>query len=87
MGMTYAQKLLARSVGKREVAVGDVLEPDDGVLGIGSGGPYAVAAARGLLKHSALSAREVVAESLAIAAGICVFTNDRFSIEELDAVK
>lgn len=84
------ESLLA--VADREVSllisgVGDVLEPDDGVLGIGSGGPYAVAAARGLLKHSALPAREIVAESLAIAAGICVFTNEHFSIEELDAVK
>ncbi|MBI3271417.1 MAG: ATP-dependent protease subunit HslV [Planctomycetes bacterium] len=65
--------------------VGDVLEPDDGVLGIGSGGNYAVAAARALMKHSTLSAREIVNESLLIASRICVFTNDRFQVEELDS--
>jgi ATP-dependent HslUV protease subunit HslV len=60
---------------------GDVIEPKDGVVGIGSGGMYAVAAARALLKHSALPAAEVVRESLAITADICVYTNSNVTIE------
>jgi len=62
---------------------GDVIEPDDGILGIGSGGSYAVAAARALVKHSKLSVREIVEESMKIASEICVFTNDRIHIEEI----
>ena len=62
---------------------GDVIEPDDGVAGIGSGGPFAVASARALLKHSKLKAGEIVKESLGIASQICIYTNDRLHIEEL----
>jgi len=62
---------------------GDVIEPDDGVIGIGSGGGYAAAAARALVKHSTLSARDIVDEAMRIAAGLCVYTNDRITIEEL----
>jgi ATP-dependent HslUV protease subunit HslV len=62
---------------------GDVIEPDDGIAGIGSGGPFAVSAARALAKHSKLSAAEIVKESLAIAAQVCIYTNDRIHIEEL----
>ena len=62
---------------------GDVIEPDDGVIGIGSGGPYAVAAARALLKHTSLSAEDIAREALTIAAGICVYTNDRITVEVL----
>lgn len=62
---------------------GDVLQPTDGVLGIGSGGNYAVAAARALLKHSSLSAAEIVREALGIAAGIDVYTNTHIMVEEL----
>jgi ATP-dependent HslUV protease subunit HslV len=62
---------------------GDVIEPDDGVIGIGSGGGYAAAAARALVKHSTLSAREIVEEAMHIAAGLCVYTNDRITVEEL----
>jgi ATP-dependent HslUV protease subunit HslV len=62
---------------------GDVIDPDDGVIGIGSGGGYAAAAARALVKHSTLSAREIVDEAMRIAAGLCVYTNDRITIEEL----
>jgi ATP-dependent HslUV protease, peptidase subunit HslV len=62
---------------------GDVIEPDDGVIGIGSGGGYAAAAARALVKHSTLSAREIVDEAMRIAAGLCVYTNDRITVEEL----
>jgi len=62
---------------------GDVIEPDDGIIGIGSGGGYAAAAARALVKHSTLSARDIVEEAMRIAAGLCVYTNDRVTIEEL----
>ncbi len=62
---------------------GDVIEPDDGVAAIGSGGPYALAAARAFLRAGELSAREIAEESLRIAAGICLYTNDRITIEEL----
>ncbi len=60
---------------------GDVVEPDDGVLGIGSGGPYALAAARALIKHTKLSAKDIVKAALAEAAGICVYTNESVDIE------
>jgi len=62
---------------------GDVITPDDGIIGVGSGGAYAAAAARALVRHTDLSAREIVAEALKIAAGICVYTNDHIHIEEL----
>jgi len=64
---------------------GDVIEPDDGVVAIGTGGPYALAACRALLKHSNLEPRELVRESLVTAASICVFTNANLVIEELAA--
>lgn len=62
---------------------GDIIEPDDGITAIGSGGPYALAAARGLITHSELDARQIVEASLSIAASICVYTNDQLTIEEL----
>ena len=62
---------------------GDVIEPEDGVAAIGSGGNYALAAARALVVHSTLGARAIVEESLRLAAAICVYTNDRLTIEEL----
>ncbi|MBI4463012.1 MAG: ATP-dependent protease subunit HslV [Acidobacteria bacterium] len=62
---------------------GDIIEPDDGLCAIGSGGAYALAAARALVKHTKLSAREIAEEALQIAANICVFTNTNFIIEEL----
>jgi ATP-dependent HslUV protease subunit HslV len=62
---------------------GDLIEPDDGVMGIGSGGPYAMAAARALVRHSALDARAVVQQSMAIAAEICIYTNSHLVMEEL----
>ncbi|MEI6758241.1 MAG: ATP-dependent protease subunit HslV [Chlorobium sp.] len=62
---------------------GDVIEPEDGIVAIGSGSMYALAAARSLMKHSALSAREIVEESLKIAADICIYTNDHIVIEEV----
>ena len=62
---------------------GDVIEPDDGIVAIGSGGPYALAAARALCVHTTLSARDVAVESLKVAAEICVFTNANVVVEEL----
>ncbi len=62
---------------------GDVLEPDDGILAIGSGGNYALAAARVLVKHTTLDARTIAEEAMRTAAEICVFTNDRIVVEEL----
>ena len=62
---------------------GEVIEPDDGVIGIGSGGPFALAAARALMAHSDLDAKQIVEEAMRIAAAICVYTNDRITVEEL----
>lgn len=60
---------------------GDVVEPDDGIVAIGSGGPYALAAARAMLGCGATDPEEVVRRSLEIAAGICIYTNDRITVE------
>jgi ATP-dependent HslUV protease, peptidase subunit HslV len=62
---------------------GDLIEPDDGVMGIGSGGAFAMAAARALVGHSELDARAIVEHSMAIAADICVYTNTRLTMEEI----
>lgn len=62
---------------------GDILEPDDGILALGSGGNYALAAARALVAHADLDARTIAVEALRIAAAICVFTNDQIVVEEL----
>jgi ATP-dependent HslUV protease subunit HslV len=64
---------------------GDVIDPDDQVAAIGSGGSYATAAARALLENTDLSAREVAEKAMAIAAQICIYTNDHFTFEELKA--
>jgi ATP-dependent HslUV protease subunit HslV len=64
---------------------GDVLEPEDGLMAIGSGGGYAQAAARALLDHSALDARQIVEAALGIAGDICIYTNHSLTIEELGA--
>jgi ATP-dependent HslUV protease subunit HslV len=62
---------------------GDVLEPDDGVAAIGSGGSFALAAARALLRHTSLSAEEIARAALGIAAEICIYTNDQIQLEAL----
>jgi ATP-dependent HslUV protease, peptidase subunit HslV len=62
---------------------GDVIEPDEGVIAIGSGGPYALAAARALLEHTTLSARQITEAALGIAADICIYTNGNLTFEEL----
>jgi ATP-dependent HslUV protease subunit HslV len=66
---------------------GDVIEPDDGIIAIGSGGSFALAAARALLKHTKLTPRQIVEASLKEASEICVFTNGNFVIEELGECK
>jgi ATP-dependent HslUV protease subunit HslV len=63
---------------------GDLIEPDDGIAAIGSGGPLAMAAARALMKHSNLSAQEMAGEAMAIAGNICIFTNLSIVVEELE---
>src|ERR1700737_4726239 len=62
---------------------GDVIEPDDGIVSIGSGGSYALAAARALTKHSKLSAKDLAMEAMRIASEICIYTNANFTVEEI----
>jgi len=62
---------------------GDLIEPDEGVLGIGSGGPYALAAAKALMRHTDLDGRAIAERAMAVAASICIYTNGTLTIEEL----
>jgi ATP-dependent HslUV protease subunit HslV len=62
---------------------GDLIQPDDGILAIGSGGSFALAAARALMSHTALTAAEIAGESLRIASTICIYTNDNITVESL----
>jgi ATP-dependent HslUV protease subunit HslV len=62
---------------------GDLIQPDDGLVAIGSGGPFALAAARALVRHTTLSAREVAEQAMGIAADICIYTNNQIVVEEL----
>ena len=64
---------------------GDVIEPEGGLMAIGSGGPYAQAAARALLENTELDARTIVEKALAVAADICIYTNQHITVEELTA--
>lgn len=80
------EALLAVADGELSLLVsgnGEVIEPDDGILAVGSGGSYALAAARALASESGLSAAEIVQRSLEIAAEICVYTNDRITVLEI----
>lgn len=85
----YLRKLdaLLAVVGKDKTLIisgtGDVIEPDDGIVAIGSGGQYAYVAARVMMKYANLSAREIVEESLTQASEVCIYTNNKLSIEEL----
>ena len=63
---------------------GDVIETDDGILAIGSGGPYALSAAKALIKNTTLSAKEIANESLKIAADVCIYTNHNIIVEEIN---
>ncbi len=86
----YLRKLeaLLAVVGKDKTLIisgtGDVIEPDDGIVAIGSGGQYAYVAARIMMKYTKLSAREIAEEALKQAADVCIYTNSNISIEELD---
>jgi ATP-dependent HslUV protease subunit HslV len=62
---------------------GDLIEPDDGIIAIGSGGAYAMAAAKALARHTELPARDIAEQAMTIAAGICIYTNDTLTIETL----
>ncbi len=62
---------------------GDLIQPDDGILAIGSGGPFALAAARALLKHTDMTAAQIAEESLHVASTICIYTNDHITVESL----
>jgi len=62
---------------------GDLIEPDDGIVAVGSGGPFAMAAARALIRHSQLDARQIATEAMRIAADICIYTNSNLTVEEL----
>ena len=62
---------------------GDLIEPDDGIVAVGSGGPYAMAAARALSRHSQLNARQIAEEAMSIAADVCIYTNSHVTIEEI----
>jgi ATP-dependent HslUV protease, peptidase subunit HslV len=62
---------------------GDVIEPDDGLCAIGSGGPYALAAARALARHTKLSAKDIAQEAMHMASELCIYTNEHFTVEEL----
>jgi len=83
--LRHLEALLAVLNGEKSLVIsgtGEIIEPDDGILAIGSGGSYALGAARMLIKHSNLSAREIVEESLHTAADICIYTNHNLTLEE-----
>ena len=84
--LRHLEALLVVADGKATFVLsgeGDVIEPDDGICAIGSGGPFALSAARALTKHSKLGAKEIAQESMRIASEICIYTNNSFTIEEL----
>ena len=64
---------------------GDLIQPDDGLLAIGSGGGYALAAARALMDNTDLGAKEIAEKAMTVAASICIYTNDHITIESLDS--
>ena len=76
---------LARLATRAVTSAGDVIEPDEGIATIGSGGSFALAAARALIENTDLGAREIAEKSLRIAGQICIYTNDQITIEELSA--
>ena len=86
----YLQKLEAMLIVADKTSMliisgsGEIIEPDDGIVAIGSGGNYALSAAKALVAHRDLSAKEVAGEAMKIAASICVFTNDHIIIEEIE---
>ncbi len=88
--MRRLEALLAVADGETSLIIsgnGDVIEPEDGLIAIGSGGPFAQAAARALLDNTELSAKEIVARALNIAAGICIYTNQNITVLELGSLR
>jgi len=86
--LRHLEALLIVADGKNTYLVsgnGDVIEPDEGVAAIGSGGPFAMAAATALIHNTKLSARRIAEESMTIAGKICIYTNENFTFEELEA--
>jgi len=86
--LRHLEALLIVADGKNTYLVsgnGDVIEPDEGVAAIGSGGPFAMAAATALIHNTKLSARRIAEESMSIAGKICIYTNENFTFEELEA--
>lgn len=84
--LRHLEALLLVADGKLSLVLsgtGDVIEPDHDVIAIGSGGPYAMAAARALYEHTTLSARQIAEEAMKITSQICIYTNDQFIFEEL----
>src|SRR5208282_6036179 len=84
--LRHLEALLVVADGKATFVLsgnGDVIEPDDGICAIGSGGPYALAAARAMVKHSKLATKELALEAMRIASEICIYTNENFTVEEL----
>ncbi len=84
--LRHLEALLLATDGKSTYLLsgtGDVIEPDDGILAVGSGGVYALAAARALARHTKMTAKQIALESLKIAGEICIFTNSEITVEEL----
>jgi len=84
--LRHLEALLAVADEKTSLIIsgtGDLIEPDDGIIAIGSGGAFALAAARALIHHTSLSAREIVTEAMKIAGQICIYTNENLIVEEL----
>ena len=84
--LRHLEALLIVADGKQTLLIsgnGDVIEPDDGITAIGSGGPYALSAARALMEHTKLGAREIAEKALDLASQICIYTNAHFTVEEL----
>ena len=79
------EQLAALAVENAGSGTVDVIEPTDGVIGIGSGGPYALAAAKALIAHSGLDAAKIALEAMKIAAGICIYTNEHINVHELSS--
>lgn len=80
------EALLAVADSKHSLIIsgnGDVIEPEDGIMAIGSGGQYALAAARGMVQTTEMDAKDIAVKAMEIAASICIYTNDNFTIEEL----
>lgn len=84
--LRHLEALLIVADGKQTLLIsgnGDVIEPDDGICAIGSGGSYALVAARAMAKYTKLGAKEIAQEAMRLASEICIYTNDHFSVEEL----